>query len=242
MATFHAHPRTQTPTRDYNPTTLVQSSPTLTNPDMILPYREHHSSPTPLSSSPTYETAQSSSYSHQHVSKLYPSDPPAEVGLARSFTVPLRIKPPAITTIMYPPQNYEHGAPLSVIGEEEITPKSKRTRSRSPSPGVDGSPTNDTLSTKRHARRLSGQSDSTLGSDIAKWEDLEVPRTSNARLKADLANEGDDVAELDGLENRPSSGIASGEDDMKRAERILANAKMRLTVLIVPFRNYGLRG
>jgi hypothetical protein len=235
MATFHAHPRTQTPTRDYNSTTLIQSSPTLTNPDMILPYREHHSSPTPLASLPIYETTHSSSPSRQHVPRLPPSNPPAQVGVARSFAVPLRIKPPAPTTISYPPHNYEHGAPLSVIGEEETTPKSRRTKSRSPSPGADSSPTNVTLSVQRRARRLSGQSDSSLGSDVAKWEDFQAPSTSNARLKADLANEGDDVTDLDGLDSKRSSGITSADDDMKRAERILANAKKRLTVPIVPF-------
>jgi hypothetical protein len=54
-------------------------------------------------------------------------------------------------------------------------------------------------------------------------------------LKADLANEGDDVTDLDGLDSKRSSGITSADDDMKRAERILANAKKRLTVPIVPF-------
>jgi hypothetical protein len=219
MATLHAHPRTPTPPRDYNPTTLIESSPTLTNPDMILPYREHHSSPTPLVSSPP----------RQHLPNLYPSDPPAEVGIAKSFAMPLRIKPPAPTTITYPPQNYEHGAPLSVIGEEETTPKSRRTKSRSPSPGADSSPTHGTLSAQRQARRLSGQSDSSLGSDVAKWEDFETLSTNSARLKADLAGV-DDVADLDGVDSKRSSGIASAEDDMKRAERILANAKKRLTV------------
>ena len=57
---------------------------------------------------------------------------------------------------------------------------------------------------------------------------------SSARLKADLANEGDDVADLDGLDSTRSSGTTSGEDDMKRAELILANAKKRLTVPTSP--------
>jgi hypothetical protein len=236
MTTLHAHARTQTPTRDYQPTTLIQSSPTLTNPDMILPYREHHSSPTPLASSPTYEAPQHFFIPGQNMPQTYPTEPPAEVGVARSFAVPLRIKPPAPTTITYPPHTYEHGAPLSVIGEEETTPKSKRSKSRSPSPGGDTSPTSGTLSAQRQARRLSNQSDSTLGSDIVKWEDFDGPSIDNARLKADLANDGDDVADLDGLDNKRSNGVANDDDDMKRAERILANAKMRLTVLILRFR------
>jgi hypothetical protein len=75
-----------------------------------------------------------------------------------------------------------------------------------------------------------------LGSDITKWEDFEVLTTSNARLKADLENEGDDAAaDLDGLDSKRNSGITSGDDDMKRAELILANAKKRLTVPILPF-------
>ena len=234
MATVHAHPRAQTPTRDYNPATLIQSSPTLTNPDMILPYRDHHSSPIPLASSPTYEITQHSSPPRHYLPMLHPSDPPAEVGVARSFAMPLRIKPPAPTTISYSPYNYEHGAPLSVIGEEETTPKSRRTKSRSPSPDADSSPTKAAESAQRHARRLSSHSDTSLGSDVGQWNDFEVPSASSARLRADLANEGDDVADLDGLDSRRSSGITSGEDDMKRAERILANAKKRLTVPILP--------
>ena len=119
---------------------------------------------------------------------------------------------------------------MSVIGEEETTPKSRRTKSRSPSPDIDSSPTKATLSAQRRARRLSSQSDSSLGSDVGKWEDFDVPNARSERLKADLANEGDDVADLDGLDSKRSSGITSGDDDMKRAERILANAKQRLTV------------
>jgi hypothetical protein len=233
MATVHAHPpRAQTPTRDYSSTTFLETSPTLTNPDMILPYRDQHSSPIHLSSSPTFDTTPSSSPSHSYVLSLYSSESPAEVGVARSFAVPLRIKPPAPTTITYPPHNYEHGAPLSVIGEEETTPKSRRTKSRSPSLGDDdSSPTRATLSAQRHAKRSSSESDCSLGSDIAKWEDFEVLTTSNARLKANLENEGDDAAaDLDGLDSKRNSGITSGDDDMKRAEIILANAKTRLTV------------
>ena len=133
-------------------------------------------------------------------------------------------------TIAYPPYNYEHGAPLSVIGEEETTPKSKRSKSASPTPGGDASPT------RRQVRRLSGQSDSTLGSDIAQWDDFDGPSISNVRLKVDLATDGDDVVDLDGLDNKRNSGFASDDDDMKRAERILANAKKRLTVRILRFR------
>jgi hypothetical protein len=69
-----------------------------------------------------------------------------------------------------------------------------------------------------------------------KWEDFDGPSIDNARLKADLANDGDEVADLDGLDNKRSNGVANDDDDMKRAERILANAKMRLTVLILRFR------
>jgi hypothetical protein len=56
------------------------------------------------------------------------------------------------------------------------------------------------------------------------------------RLKADLAAAGDDNFNLDGFgSKRDSSGI-NGDDENtsqalgKRAEQILANAKMRLTV------------
>jgi len=86
------------------------------------------------------------------------------------------------------------------------------------------------LSAQRHARRLSSESDCSSSSDITKWEDFEVLTTKNARLKADLENEGDDAVDLDGLDSKRNSGITSGDDDMKRAELILANAKKRLTV------------
>jgi hypothetical protein len=76
-----------------------------------------------------------------------------------------------------------------------------------------------------------------LGSDIAKWDDFDGPSISNVRLKVDLATDGDDVVDLDGLDNnKRNSGFASDDDDMKRAERILANAKKRLTVPILRFR------
>jgi hypothetical protein len=91
------------------------------------------------------------------------------------------------------------------------------------------------LSAQRRARRLSSESDCSLGSDVAKWDDFEVLTTSNARLKAKLENEGDDAADLDGLDSKRNSGITSGDDDMRRAEIILANAKKRLTVQILPF-------
>jgi hypothetical protein len=75
-----------------------------------------------------------------------------------------------------------------------------------------------------------------LGSDIAQWDDFDGPSISNVRLKVDLATDGDDVVDLDGLDNKRNSGFASDDDDMKRAERILANAKKRLTVRILRFR------
>jgi hypothetical protein len=75
-----------------------------------------------------------------------------------------------------------------------------------------------------------------LGSDIAKWDDFDGPSISNVRLEAELATDGDDVVDLDGLDNKRNNGFASDDDDMKRAERILANAKKRLTVPILLFR------
>ncbi len=231
MATVHAHPRMQTPTREYASNAPDSSSPTLTNPDMILPYREHHSSP---STSPNSDLIRSASFSRRNGLQLVPPDTTIEVGVAKTFAAPIRTKPAPAKTVTIPhhgyEHSYEHGAPLSVIGEEETTPRSNRAKNRSPSPEDPSTPTRPTQSTQKNAKRLSIQSDSSLGSDVANWEDLNGLKTSNPRLQADLAKEEDDIADNDCLKSKRNSGFASDDEDMKRAERILANAKKRLTV------------
>jgi hypothetical protein len=54
-----------------------------------------------------------------------------------------------------------------------------------------------------------------------------------SRLAADLAKPDDDMTDIDGLDSKRNSLVTNGDDDMsslnQRAERILANAKKRLT-------------
>lgn len=225
----------QTPTRENAQTAPDGPSPTLTNPDMILPYQEQQdSSPTPLVSFSTLDFTKCASPTRANAFTLEPPDSSAEVGVAKTFAVSIRTKPPPPKAVNLLYQGYEHGAPLEVIGEEETTPKKKKSQHGRNSSDAPSTPTHSTASAQNYARRLSGQSDSSLsaGSDGGKWEEFEALRTSNPRLKADLAADNEDNADLDGLDSKRSSGLLNSDDDMKRAERILANAKKRLTVRV----------
>ena len=119
-----------------------------------------------------------------------------------------------------------------MIGEEEATPNRcsrMSTSSQSPERETDRSPTNTTKLAQRLSKRLSGKSDTSQGSEVD-LEELESLRPITSRLAADLAAEADDARDLSGLESNRNSGVLGDDDDMKRAERILANAKKRLTV------------
>jgi hypothetical protein len=210
----------------------ARSSPTLTDPDLILPNNGRNYSPTPLASSPTFNPDLESPppfdtdsfYSH-------PGGSVAEVGVAKAVVMPFRMRPPPPTTIGASSgyQAYDHGAALSDIYEEESTPKSKKTRSRSPSPETSSSPTwrPSGQSSKRRSNRLSNKSDSSTESDF------DTSKIMTSRLAADLAKPDDDMTDIDGLDSKRNSLVTNGDDDMsslnQRAERILANAKKRLT-------------
>src|SRR5271170_2981133 len=123
MATAHAHPNVHAVgTHDVPP------SPTLTNPDLILPSQVNGSSPSPvpLASSPTLHPESDNSSIRQNLS-FEPYSP--EFGVAKAVVMPIRMKPPPPTAISPTFHGYDHGAPLSDIGEEESTPKSRKTRS-----------------------------------------------------------------------------------------------------------------
>ena len=217
-------------------------SPTLTNPDMILPQNPHHSSPTPIASSPTLHSdldlTPVSRYRSQSSESRSSEQRNAEVGVAKAVVMPLRVKPPPPTTIPLLYHNYEHGAPLSDIGEEDSTPKSRKTvRSRSPSPVRNRSPTRTMAfgPPLRHKNRLSISSDVSTGSDPGSWEDFDTSKMMNARLAADVARVDEEMSEADGLESKRNSTVAVPEDETnvwnQKAERILADAKKRLTLM-----------
>ena len=209
----------------------ARSSPTLTDPDLILPNHGRSYSPTPLASSPTFNPDLESPPTFENENFFsQPGGSAAEVGVAKAIVMPFRMRPPPPTTIGagigY--EAYDHGAALSDIYEEESTPKSKKTRSRSPSPVISSSPTRRSSgqSSKRKSNRLSGKSDSSTGSDF------DTMKIMNSRLAADLAKPDDDLTDIDGLDSKRNSLVTNGDDEMntlnQRAEQILANAKKRL--------------
>ena len=243
MADAHAHPTVHAIAADAAPL-VVPSSPTLTNPEMILPCHDSNQEPSPIH-------VKSSTLKHAELPPLptsmsvyegHPSRRESEVGVAKIEAMPPGFKaaPPSSAQIY---RYYEQGAPLSDIGEEETTPRSKKTRSRTSSLGQPSSPTIPAQLTSRPiyrlARGLSDRSESSVSasSDLERWEDFDTSNISSERLKADLANARDDVS-LDGLDSKQDNAVAIGEDDdewssaalSRRAERILADAKKRLTV------------
>jgi len=225
----HAHPHSQfSDIQSYD----APPSPTLTNPDMILPYNPLLSpSPTPLASSPTLQQSTLPPRPDSAVSlssALGDTELSPEVGVATTVRVPSRIVPPITTNF----NSYEHGAPLSDIGEEE-TPISKRSSRFSYASTASG-PSSPTPAEKTpvQSRRLSNQSSSSNGSDLGNWEDFDSSKMMNERLAADVAKVEDDyVDEPDSKRN--STAAAGPVDEMallnERAERILEHARKRLT-------------
>ena len=222
----------------FGPNSPSVPSLTLTNPDMILPYRETQSSPTSLKSSPTFHR------SDGDLARLPPpstgldtpqSKKETELSIAEPVMLPWRTNPINSGVVAV---GYEHGAPLSDIGEEDVSPRSKRTRSPSRSPALPSSPTITSNQAQRALQRLSDRSKSVSmgGEDFGGWEDFDLPRTDSDRLKADLAANTDDLVDLDCQDSNRNSITSNGDDELSsvalsnRAERILASAKERLTV------------
>lgn len=211
-------------------------SPTLTNPDMILPRSySGFSSPSPdriLASSPTLRNVD---FALPSVLSSSAPDPGPDMGIPS--TVKMRAKPVAPSSQYQAFSGYEHGAPLSDIGEEETiastTPRSRATRdSRSPSPVQPLSPTTprfaDGEQTPRNRR--SSLDESSDGSDIGDWENFDSSKMMSGRLAADVAK-GED---LDAMGSKRNSFISPiDRDEMAilndKAEEILANARKRLT-------------
>lgn len=209
--------------------------PILTNPDLLLPDRGNASSPR-VSYFLGSENGPSPSSATTTLSPL-----PAgsfEIGTANPFLMPMRPRqaPPLTNPPAY--SRYEHGAPLSDIGEEDTSPRSRRARSRTPSP-LASSPTLAHLSAggwnQKSQKRLSDISTCSglsTGSDLH-WEGFDTTLGISDRLRADLAAAADDS---DDFGNRRDSVAILGDDEnttqalSERAEQILADAKKRLTV------------
>ncbi|KAJ9607711.1 hypothetical protein H2200_007789 [Cladophialophora chaetospira] len=226
----HAHPLPHTIPHDLF-TQEVPPSPTLTNPDLILPYQPNvNTSPTPQASSPTLHSSPPPLRPDSAVSlgsSPRQLEPAIELGIATTVRMPTRVVAP-IHTNFYG-YGYEHGAPLSDIGEEE-TPRSRKSR-RMSTPTDPPSPT-PTGPSSRDTRRLSNRSSSSNGSDLGNWEDFDSSKIMNARLAADVARvQDDEVDEADSKRNSAILGV--GGDEMallnERAERILEHARKRLT-------------
>ncbi|OAP60839.1 hypothetical protein AYL99_05841 [Fonsecaea erecta] len=230
MASAHAHPIPPAIPHDLF-TQEVPPSPTLTNPDMILPYQPHlDSSPSPRASSPILHPSPIPVRPDSAVSlgsSPAEIEPGVELGIATTIRMPSRAVPP-INTNYY---GYEHGAPLSDIGEEE-TPKSRKSR-RTESPLRSDPPSPSPAGPiALAARRLSNQSCSSNGSDLGNWEDFDTSKIMNGRLAADVAKVPDE--EIEEADSKRNSTIATNaEDEMallnERAERILEHARKRLT-------------
>jgi hypothetical protein len=238
MATVHAPPALQAMIEEDGLDNSSKLPPT--DPHMILSNRDipstsHQAGEFTFLGSDTEPSPSSS------VDFLSPTSTESfEIGTARSFLMPMRSKPapPSSNHGGYP--GYSHGAPLSVIGEEDSTPKSKRARSRTPSPS--SSPTVAPHSpgwwNRKPEKRLSelSSSSSISNSSDTQWEGFDTRAGMSDRLRADLAAAGDDTLALDGFGSRRDSTTTIGEDEntsqalSTRAEQILASAKLRLTV------------
>ncbi|RMZ88664.1 hypothetical protein DV736_g4114, partial [Chaetothyriales sp. CBS 134916] len=202
----------------------VSASPPLTKADLVPPPLRPSTSPVRLSPSPTLRAAVSLlptpfSAPAPRLDSRDQLDSGSDEGVATTLQMPIRIKagPPSSVPRSY--LGHDHGTPLSDIGEEESTPGSKAgPRNSGIAPVEPASPTQWQASPLGHKSRRSIQSLSEC-SDVGDWESFEPSKMMTGRLAADrnsivtLANgEADEMAILNA-----------------KAERILANARQRLT-------------
>ncbi len=211
------------------PSPATPPSPTLTNPDLILPYAVVGASPTPLASSPTLRAGDMGLSPGPSLR----ATPEPELGVATTMRIPLRMKAGPPASVIQTHGGYEHGAPLSDVSEEETTPRSiagRKSRGSSPSEPQSPTPAGPKL---KHSRSAGDQSSSD-GSDIGDWENFDTSKMMSGRLAADVAKQEDE--DIDAFESKRSSLVVltNGDgDDMAilndKAEKILANARNRLT-------------
>jgi hypothetical protein len=216
-------------------------SPSLTNPDLILPRNPYSTSYSSYASSPSPDRVPvaSSPTLHDFTLPTNSSPPDASVatGVPTLIKMPIRAKPLAPSSQYAAFAGYEHGAPLSDIGEEEtvasLTPRSRVTRqSRSPSPVHPLSPTPAPKtalpdSTLQRRGSIGAASD---GSDEVDWENFDTSTMMSGRLAADVAKE----QEREALQSKRNSTISVADGDEvgvlnDRAEQILEDARKRLT-------------
>ena len=240
-------------------------SPTLTNPDMILPYDDDYSreSATP---SPPPQTIMRPSAGPRRSSAGLSSHPP----FAKLADPPTRTKT-SISPRTTPPNDvYFHGGPLSDIDEHETTPKGERSRNdlltavTRRSPQLPSSPTLEHLShsTNGHLAAprypFSGRSFSDTTSDSGMsdvfegHEDDQAIEDDSGDDTTTFGEDDEDFAESENIKRLRAArldyhGGINGkipEDSQdpylsaalsKRAEKILANAKKRLDVSNVTF-------
>jgi hypothetical protein len=187
-------------------------SPTLTNPDMILPKRGSMS-PQRAPLSVETRSARPANYPQYHALTL----PPA---------------PPSPSIMLHP------SSPLSAIEEGETTPRrmhpGRSALASSPTVRATGDPAEWPLKETRRFSGLSNGSSSVHSDDLERWKPA-------ARAGDDSLDDGDEktsrlpkVSELD--DEGDNEGWNSRDDDgtddflSRRAEIILANAKKRLNV------------
>lgn len=223
-------------------------SPTLTNPDMIVPIPPWQNEPSSDDQGPhpllEPEIPLSQSISNTSLSTARSSA--EELGVATAVLMPSRLSTHSSTTAQSNAAGisiyteYEHGAPLSDIYEESeatATPKSSHTvrddRSPSPPPTREKAET-PTRPALRHKKRISSLSTSSSGgSDVGDWENFDSSKILSSRVAADLAQ----LKREDTLEVESSDAVSrrqSREEEElaalnAHAEKILENARKRLT-------------
>ena len=209
---------------------VTANSPTLTNPDMILPDKDD-------------ESGRSTPTGYEAVSPPSPSAiRPPETRLESNQSTPYH-EPPAGNTSPPLEQPYRHGGPLSDITErtEETTPISDRRAPRYSTLASSPTVQRPTLEALERRRRSSNASSSTASADsgIGQWlrtDDAEK-RHGGSDVGTDFEIGSQKTSEAGETSRRNSMGSNEDEDDefssaalTKRAELILANAKKRLTV------------
>ncbi len=215
-------------------------SPTLTNPDMILPYTAEPRIPTP---SPPLRPIRASSSSEEINRRLQKLEQTA----GNRATVTPRNSPPL--------GSYGSGTMLPDIEEVETTPKvGCLTRSSSGSPRSQqlllpkfpGMEPTTQISNDPYSKRLSHASSSGASDDFdfGNWDRFDGPTSVDGESVFGEEDDALDTAEggygAANPSNRNTREITIVEEDKegalfhaalsKRAERILANAKKRLTV------------
>lgn len=222
MPSIHSHLPSQSAAQE-----PVPASPTLTNPDMILPYggissHIYGQSP-PLSSLDVSTTPTKSTSVHKLGSKS--NDATTHLEALTAF--------PASQALG---GGYEHGAPLSDIGEEDSIYRASRLGSGTATPQDARSVASSTDDTRSNG---SDDSASTIsaGSDANRWKDFDSkPYLAQEKTAEKYRDAPAGTLAVPLADTRRSSFASLGDGDAEsialseRAERILANAKKRLSV------------